>query len=57
MIKEVIISKPEDQIEITTNYEELQYVIPSSVDNNHNVIGIITTDHISTLITRDIEKI
>lgn len=58
MTKEVIISKPEDQIEITAEKMK-KYNISSLpvVDNNHKVIGIITTDHISTLITRDIEKI
>lgn len=54
MTKGVIISKPEDQIEIAAEKMK-KYNISSLpvVDNSQNVIGIITTDHISTLITRD----
>lgn len=58
MTKEVIISKPDEQIEVAAEKMK-KYNISSLpvVDDNQKVIGIITTDHISTLITRDIEKI
>ncbi|MGF7117779.1 homoserine O-acetyltransferase MetX [Methanobacterium oryzae] len=58
MTKEVIVSRHEDQIEIAAEKMK-KYNISSLpvVDDNQKVIGIITTDHISTLITRDIEKI
>ncbi|MGZ7117874.1 MAG: CBS domain-containing protein, partial [Methanobacterium sp.] len=54
MTKEVIISSPNDQIEITAE-KMREYNISSLpvVDDYGRVIGIITTDHISTLITRD----
>jgi homoserine O-acetyltransferase len=54
MTKEVIVSKPEDRIEKAAEKMN-KYNISSLpvVDDNRRVIGIITTDHISTLITRD----
>jgi homoserine O-acetyltransferase len=58
MTKDVIVSKPDEQIEKAAEKMK-KYNISSIpvVDNNQKVIGIITTDHISTLITRDIDKI
>ena len=54
MTKEVIVSNPEDQIEVAAEKMK-KYNISSLpvVNDNQKVIGIITTDHISTLITRD----
>ncbi|MGB9937698.1 MAG: homoserine O-acetyltransferase MetX [Methanobacterium sp.] len=58
MTKEVIVSNPDDSIESAA--EKMKKFNISSIpviDDNQKIIGIITTDHISTLITRDIEKI
>jgi homoserine O-acetyltransferase len=54
MTKKVILSKPEDRIEKAAEKMN-KYNISSLpvVNDNRKVIGIITTDHISTLITRD----
>ena len=54
MTKDVIVSKPEDRIEKAAEKMK-KYNISSIpvVDDDQRVIGIITTDHISTLITRD----
>jgi homoserine O-acetyltransferase len=54
MTKKVIVSNPEDRIEKAAEKMN-KYNISSLpvVDDNRRVIGIITTDHISTLITRD----
>lgn len=58
MTEEVITANANDQIEKAAEKMK-KYNISSLpvVDDNQKVIGIITTDHISTLITRDIEKI
>ncbi len=58
MTKKVIVSKPDEQIEAAAEKMERHDISSLPVvDDNQKVIGIITTDHISTLITRDIEKI
>lgn len=54
MTKDVIITLPDSQIELAAEKMK-EYNISSLpvVDDGGRVIGIITTDHISTLITRD----
>ncbi|AEG18020.1 homoserine O-acetyltransferase MetX [Methanobacterium paludis] len=54
MTKKVITSKPHEPIEIAAR-KMRKYNISSLpvVDDNEKVIGIITTDHISTLMARD----
>jgi len=54
MTKDVIIIRPDNQIELAAEKMKI-YNISSLpvVDDGGRVIGIITTDHISTLITRD----
>ncbi|MGZ7047637.1 MAG: CBS domain-containing protein, partial [Methanobacterium sp.] len=54
MTKEVVITKNDDRIEKAADKMK-KYNISSLpvVDDYGRVIGIITTDHISTLITRD----
>ena len=54
MTKHVIITRPEDPIELAAE-EMKKYNISSLpvVDDGGRVIGIITTDHISTLMARD----
>ena len=52
MTKDVIVASPEDPIELTARKMK-KYNISSLpvVDENDKVIGIVTTDHISTLMT------
>lgn len=54
MTKDVIVTMPDSQIELAAEKMK-EYNISSLpvVDDGGRVIGIITTDHISTLITRD----
>ncbi|MFZ0442577.1 MAG: CBS domain-containing protein, partial [Methanobacterium sp.] len=54
MTKEVIIVRPEDPIELAARKMK-KYNISSLpvVDENEMVIGIVTTDHISTLMTEN----
>ena len=54
MTKEVITARPHDPIELAARRMR-KYNISSLpvVDENERVIGIITTDHISTLMARD----
>jgi len=54
MTKDVIITRPDNKIEFAAEKMK-KYNISSIpvVDDGGRVIGIITTDHISTLITRD----
>lgn len=54
MTKDVIITRPADHIELAAEKMK-KYNISSLpvVDDNGEVIGIITTDHISTLMARD----
>jgi homoserine O-acetyltransferase len=54
MTKDVIITRPDNQIELAAEKMK-EYNISSLpvVDDGGRVIGIITTDHISTLIARD----
>lgn len=54
MTKDVIVTMPDSQIELAAEKMK-KYNISSLpvVDDGGRVIGIITTDHISTLITRD----
>ncbi|WP_414469634.1 homoserine O-acetyltransferase MetX [Methanobacterium sp. ACI-7] len=58
MTKEVIVASRDDRIESAAEKMK-KYNISSLpvIADNQRIIGIITTDHISTLITRDIEKI
>ena len=52
MTKDVIIVSPEDPIELAARKMK-KYTISSLpvVDENERVIGIVTTDHLSTLMT------
>lgn len=54
MTKKVITARPHDPIELAARRMR-KYNISSLpvVDENERVIGIITTDHISTLMARD----
>ena len=54
MTKEVIVVSPEDPIELAARKMK-KYNISSLpvVDDNDKVIGIVTTDHISTLMTEN----
>ena len=54
MTKDVIVASPEDPIELTARKMK-KYSISSLpvVDGNDRVIGIVTTDHISTLMTEN----
>ena len=54
MTKDVIIVKPEDQIEMAAEKMRANNISSLPVtDDDGKVIGIITTDHISTLIAQD----
>ena len=54
MTKDVIVASPEDPIELAARKMK-KYSISSLpvVDENDMVIGIVTTDHISTLMTEN----